>query len=131
MSGKVRPLGGKVVSGKGRGANWGLPGASGRVTAITRPINVAVLADRVILVPERGETRPAQQLLISPELTQPEADAFVEGVQREMRGWGLAVEGGYWKPVLEVEVAPDAEHHFRDLQTALQGSGFEVQRKLR
>ena len=131
MSGKVKPLGGKVVSGKGRGSNWGLPGAVGRVTAITRPIHVAVLADRVILVPERGETRPAQQLLISPELTQPEADAFVEGVQREMRGWGLAVEGGYWKPVLEVEVAPDAEHHFRDLQTALQGSGFEVQRKLR
>lgn len=131
LSGKVKPLGGKVVSGKGRGSNWGLPGATGRVTAITRPINVAILADRVVLIPERGDTRPAQQLLISPELTQPEADAFVEGVQNEMHGWGLAVEGGYWKPVLEIEVAPDAEHHFRDLQTALQGSGFEVQRKLR
>jgi hypothetical protein len=46
-----------------------------------------------------------------------------------MTGWGLAVENGYWKPVLEVEVAPDAEQHFADLQTALHSSGFELHRK--
>ena len=118
-----------VRSGKGRGANWGLPGAAGRTTGITRPIHVAVLADRFVLVPDPGDDRPPKHLRISPVMTQAEADALVAAIQREMSGWGLAVENGYWKPVLEVEVASDAERHFADLQTALQNSGFDIQRK--
>jgi hypothetical protein len=118
-----------VVSGRGRGSNWGLPGAIGRTTGITRPIRVAVLWDRLVLAPDWGEDRQPLHLRIPPRLQQQQVDAFVTAVQREMQGWGLAVEGGYWKPVLQVEVAPDAEHHFADLQTALQGSGFEIERK--
>jgi hypothetical protein len=118
-----------VRSGKSRGANWGLPGAAGRTTGITRPIHVAVLADRFVLVPDPGDDRPPQHLRISPVMTQAEADALVAAIQKEMSSWGLAVENGYWKPILEVEVAPDAERHFADLQTALQNSGFEIQRK--
>ncbi len=120
---------GGVRSGKSRGTNWGLPGAAGRSTGITRPIHVAVLADRFVLVPDVGDDRPPKHLRISPVMTQTEADALVTAVQKEMTGWGLAVENGYWKPVLEVEVATDAERHFADLQTALQNSGFEIQRK--
>jgi hypothetical protein len=120
---------GGVRSGKSRGANWGLPGAAGRSTGITRPIHVAVLADRFVLVPDPGDDRPPKHLRISPVMAQAEADALVTAVQKEMTGWGLAVENGYWKPVLEVEVAPDAERHFADLETALQNSGFEIQRK--
>jgi hypothetical protein len=121
--------GGKVASGAGRGSNWALPGAARHATAITRPIRVAVLLDRLVLVPERGDDRPPQQLRISSELTAQQVDAFVNAVQREMKSWGLAVENGYWKPVLQLEVAPDSEHHFADLQTALEGSGFDIQRK--
>ena len=120
---------GGVRSGKSRGTNWGLPGAAGRSTGITRPIHLAVLADRFVLVPDPGDDRPPKHLRISPVMSQAEADALVTAVQKEMTGWGLAVENGYWKPVLEVEVAPDAERHFADLQTALQSSGFEIQRK--
>ena len=43
----------------------------------------------------------------------------------------IAVSGGYWKPVLQVEVAPDAEHRFEELQMALQNSGFDLKRKTR
>ncbi len=118
-----------VRSGAGRGANWGLPGAAGRTTGITRPIHVAILADRFVLVPDPGDDRPPKHLRISPTMTQAEADALVTAIQKEMSSWGLAVENGYWKPVLQVEVAPDAERHFADLQTALHSSGFEIQRK--
>ena len=120
---------GGVRSGRGRGANWGLPGAAGRTTGITRPIHVAVLWDRFVLVPDPGDDRPPKHLRISPVMTQVEADALVTAIQKEMTGWGLAVENGYWKPVLEIEVAPDAERHYADLQTALQSSGFELHRK--
>jgi len=118
-----------VRSGRSRGTNWGLPGAAGRTTGITRPIHVAVLADRFVLIPDPGDDRPPKHLRISPVMTQAEADALVTAIQKEMSGWGLAVENGYWKPVLEVEVATDAERHFADLQTALHSSGFELKRK--
>jgi hypothetical protein len=119
----------QVRSGAGRGSNWGLPGANARSTGITRPIHVAILLDRLVIIPERGDDRPQQQLRVPDRLRNADIDAFVAGVQKEMKAWGLAVEGGYWKPVLEMAVAPDAEHHFADLQTALESSGFELHRK--
>lgn len=114
-----------------RPTNWGLPGSRGHVTAITRPIHVAVQADRVMIVPDRGDDRSMQQFPISPQLSPQEVDAFVTGVQREMKSWGLAVENGYWKPQLMIDVAPNAEGQFQQLQTALEGSGFDLQRKVR
>jgi hypothetical protein len=119
----------QVKSGASRGSNWGLVGAAGRSTGITRPIHVAVLLDRIVVIPEKGDDRPQQHLRVPDRLQDTDIDAVVASVQKEMKAWGLAVEGGYWKPVLEVVVAPDAEHHFADLQTALQNSGFELHRK--
>ena len=48
-----------------------------------------------------------------------------------MRSWGIAVDGGYWKPALSVEVQAGAEDRFAELQSNLSGSGIEIQRKLR
>jgi hypothetical protein len=115
----------------GRGNNWGLPGSRGRVTAVTRPIHITVLRDRIVLLPDQGDNRPPLHLPISADLTPAEVDRFVATVQREIQGWGLAVEDGFWKPQLLMEVAPDAEPQSQQLQTALQGSGFDLQRKLR
>jgi hypothetical protein len=118
-----------VKSGAGRGSNWGLPGAAARSTGITRPIHVALLLDRLVIIPELGDNRPQQHLRVPDRLRNSDIDGFVAGVQKEMSAWGLAVEGGYWKPVLQIAVAPDAEHHFADLQKALESSGFELHRK--
>ena len=101
----------------------------GRSTGITRPIRVAVLADRVVLVPDRGVQSVPQQVMVSPQLQAEEVDALVAAVQKEMKVWGLAVQGGYWKPILQMEVAAGAEQRFAELQTALQGSGYEIIRK--
>ena len=119
----------QVKSGALRGSNWGLPGASSRATGITRPMRVAILLDRIVIIPEAGDDRPQQNLPVPDRLRQSDVEAVVAGVQKEMKSWGLAVEGGYWKPRLDVQVAPDAEHHFADLQIALQNSGFELNRK--
>jgi hypothetical protein len=118
----------QVKSGASRGSNWGLPGASGRATGITRTIRMAVLLDRIVIIPDRDDDRPLQSLRVPDRLQQSDVDAVVVAVQKEMKSWGLAVAGGYWKPRLELQVAPDAEHHFADLQIALQGSGFELHR---
>jgi hypothetical protein len=113
-----------------KGKNWGLPEAQRHVTGVTRPIRVAVQKDKLILFPERDDRRP-QEIGLSPEMTAKELDILVAGVQKQMRNWGIAVDGGYWKPALSVDVQPGAEDRFAELQSALNGSGIEVQRKIR
>ena len=131
-SGAQKPGAKGATAAKRRGgSNWALPAAQAQQTGITRPIQIACLSDRIVIVPERGEQRSPQVVEVSPEMTPQEIDAFVSAVQRHMRSWGLAVANGYWKPELKVEVAPDAEQRFAELQTALQGSGFDLQRKTR
>ena len=117
-------------SGGGKGSNWGLPESRIHSTAVTRPIRVVVLRDRIIILPEQGDDRPAQTIRISQQLTFAEVDRFVVGVQKHMQSWGIAVSNGYWKPILRIEVAPDAEDVFADLQLGIEDSGFDVQRKV-
>ena len=45
-----------------------------------------------------------------------------------VESWGIAVAGGYWKPVLNVQVTPGAEQRFEELRVLLDGSGLEVRR---
>jgi hypothetical protein len=111
------------------GSNWGLPGAFGKTTAVTRPIRVVFLPDRLVVVPDRGDDRAATSIPISPELQPAEVEAFVKAVQKQLDSWGPAMTNAYWKPVLMFEVSRAAEPQFEMLQTLLQGSGFEVQRK--
>jgi hypothetical protein len=114
--------------GKG-GNNWALPAAQGKSIGVTRPLRVSVLPDRIVIVPDKTDSRPVQTLMISPVLTTDEVNRFVKMVQREIDGWGLAVADGYWKPVLKAEVAPEGEANFAHLQYALNGSGFDLVRK--
>lgn len=112
-----------------QGSNWGLPGAFGKTTAVTRPIRVVCLPDRIVVVPDRGDDRAATSIPISAELQPVEVEAFVKAVQKNLDSWGPAMTNGYWKPVLLFEVSRAAEPQFEMLQALLQGSGFEVKRK--
>ena len=111
------------------GANWGLPGANGKSTAVTRPVRVVCLPDKLVIVPERGDDRLPITVPLSAEMQPAEAEAFVKGVQKQLNSWGPAMTNGYWKPTLQVEVTRGAEPHFETLQHLLQGSGFDIQRK--
>jgi hypothetical protein len=112
-----------------RGNNWALPQAKAHETGVTRPMRVSIEPDRVVLVPERGDDRRPQVVKIAPNLSIEDVNHVVSAVQNEVKGWGLAVKDGYWKPILQAEVAPGAEDHFANLQMALKGSGIEIVRK--
>jgi hypothetical protein len=111
--------------------NWALPTAKPHAIGVTRPIPLTIQADRVTLLPSRGQQRAAHEIAVHPELTEDDVQRLVAAVQREVEGWGLAVADGYWKPLLVADVAPDGEGQFARLQTALQGSGLELVRKTR
>jgi hypothetical protein len=111
------------------GKNWALPDAKPHETGVTRPIRISVQPNQIVMIPERGDNRPPQVVAVSPQMTPDDVNRFVGTIQGEVKGWGLAVANGYWKPVLQAEVTPGGESHMANLQTALQGSGIELIRR--
>lgn len=118
----VKPLANK------KGANWGLPNYTNRATGITRPIRIRIEADRLLIVPEKGERRAARVVPIEGSMSRA-TEGLVAQIWKEVEGWGIAVSNGYWKPVLNVEVAPGQDALFEQLETLLDGSGLEVRRR--
>jgi len=112
-----------------RGKNWGLPQAKTNSIGVTRPIHISIEPNRVVMYPERGDNRAPKVVQIAPELSPDDVTHFVDAVQNEVKGWGVAVSDGYWKPVLRADIAPGAERQFTNLETALHGSGIEVSRR--
>lgn len=111
-----------------RGRDWALKNKSPRATAITRPIRVRCLPDRLVIMPERGDDARPKEIPLSSSV-QNALDPFVNAIWKHTERWGLAVANGYWKPVLHVEVAPGGEANHHQLEALLQGSGLEVIRK--
>ncbi|MGM0487544.1 MAG: hypothetical protein ACQESR_12390 [Planctomycetota bacterium] len=110
-----------------RGQNWALPNATDDATGIVRPLRLAVLPDRLMILPDRGERRGPEVVLIDGEMTE-SVDEFVSKIWERIEAWGMAVAGGYWKPVLRVDVAEGGESRFQQLKVLLEGSGLEVRR---
>ena len=110
-----------------RGPNWGLPDAAGGSVPITRPIRMDCYKDRLLIVPERGASGVKEVPLGAS--TEDGIDELLSGVWSVMDRWGIAGRGMYWRPVLSVRVAADAEWRFAELQTLLDGSGLGVKRK--
>ena len=57
--------------------------------------------------------------------TEDAVDELVSSVWQQMKLWGAAGKGLYWKPTLSMRVAPDARSRFDELQTLLADSGLE------
>jgi hypothetical protein len=112
---------------KTRGENWGLPSRGSEATGVERPLRVACLPDRLILLPDRGEKRPPEIVLVDGAMAD-DIDALVAKIRERIEEWDMAVAGGYWKPVLNVQVAEGAEMRFAEMRVLLDGSGLEVRR---
>ncbi|MFP6620975.1 MAG: hypothetical protein VB877_16650 [Pirellulaceae bacterium] len=120
--------GGSALPSRQRKPGWGLPKRQMGAIGISRPVRVICTTDRLIIVPGRYER-------LAPFTTQTQGDvvdsldSFVASLWSYMENWGIAVAGGYWKPILKVEVRPGADNHFKTLKQLLESSGIEVQRK--
>ena len=96
-----------------RGEDWGLRDAAHGSVGVTRPIRVECYADRLVVISDRN---PADNKVISlGPRTVSSIDPFISAVWGQIEAWGIAGRGMYWRPVLQVSVAPDAEERFADL----------------
>ena len=110
-----------------RGVDWGLRDAARGAVGVTRPIRVECYADRLVVVSESG---PAGNKVIALGPRTAVVDRPVHLGRLGAHGsWGMAGRGMYWRPLLQVHVAPDAEQRFTELSALLQGSGLTVERK--
>lgn len=112
------------------GRNWAWKHGSRTQTPVVRSLHLHVFSDRWVLLPDDGNVEKAT---VIPFSQSPEARAvqLAESIRQRVEDWGLALAGGYWKPVLVVDTAPDATWRYDQLARLLEGSGLEVQRRAR
>jgi hypothetical protein len=108
------------------GQDWALRDAEHGSVPITRPVVLECRADKLVLMPERGQGGNPTVVMASG--VDSSIDDLVSALWDRMNHWGLAGRGMYWRPVLHIRVSPDGEQRFSDLQTLLQGSGLEIVR---
>ena len=112
-----------------RGANWALPRASRNTVPISRTVRIVVRQDRLVIVPDRGtvganEGRGTEVPI--PGRTEAMIDQFVSTLWDHIATWGIAGKGMYWRPVVDLYVAPDAAWRADQLKKLLDGSGLEL-----
>ena len=117
---------GKSLAAK-RGADWGLRDSARGSVGVTRPIRIECYADRLVVVSER-DPAASKVIALGPRADR-SIDALISAVWEHMETWGIAGRGMYWRPLLQVQVAPDAERRFAELSALLEGSGLMVTRK--
>lgn len=110
-----------------RGRDWALRNAGRGAVPVTRPIRIECYADRLVIASEPG-TPVAAPIPLDGRTVQ-SLDRLISALWDHMEGWGIAGKGMYWRPVLRIRVAPDAEQRFNELSYLLEGSGMTVQRE--
>ncbi|MDZ4656664.1 MAG: hypothetical protein SH868_03695 [Bythopirellula sp.] len=112
-----------------RGANWAVNQPRQKSVAIRRPISVVVRQNKMILVPTGNARRGLEATGQEISLDQPIhdiSDSFATAVRDRIEEWGLAGSGMYWRPVLELNVEPDATMTATRIVQLLKNSGVEV-----
>jgi hypothetical protein len=125
--GTTQRPGGPASLAESRGQDWGLPDAKGAAVAVTRPVFLQCLPDRLVIEGEAGAG--GGRTVSVAGATEEAVDELVSSLWKHMQGWGLAGKGMYWRPTLVVEVAPQAEGRYTELLALLSGSGLEMVRR--
>jgi hypothetical protein len=107
--------------------DWALRDAGRGAVPITRPIRVECHADRIVVLPDEGKLGGKEIRL--DKYTDDSLDELVAVLSKRMETWGIAGKNMYWRPVLQMRVAPGAEDRYRDLARLLDGSGLTIERR--
>ncbi|MBM4000313.1 MAG: hypothetical protein FJ297_12390 [Planctomycetes bacterium] len=110
-----------------RGADWAIDKRSSGPTGYRRPVRVVCQREAIVLMPEPGSNQPPKTFPFGADPAQT-LDAFVESLRGRMADWGLAPLGGFWRPRLVVDVAPDAAEQFGMVESLMRDSGLELVR---
>ncbi len=108
-----------------RGRNWAWRDGPRTQTPVVRKLHLHCFVDSWVLLPDNGDVNLAVTI---PFRVTPEQRAVIlaKAIIDRVDSWGLALAGGYWKPILIVDVAPQAAWRFDQLKRLMEGSGLEI-----
>ena len=114
---------------KARGKNWALRNANPGTIPIRRTIQVVVRGDALAILPEASATNEdsaAGREFQFGDMPEAAYEDLVSAVDKRIEDWGMAGQGLYWRPVVELKVSADGEHRYDDLVRLLKYSGAEI-----
>lgn len=114
-----------------RGEGWALNGSPGSQNgpAVVRNLNIRCTGSEFVL--KSRNNRDADQVVaIDPNNPAASVVQLAKYVRKQVDGWGLALTGGRWQPILKVAVTEDGQENYRTLHRLLEGSGIAVSGRL-
>jgi hypothetical protein len=109
-----------------RGKDWALRQKPARAVPVRRTIHVSVANDQLAIGPDSGSATAAGKAIPFRGDTVESIDEFVKQVRQHIDGWGIAGDGLYWRPVIQLSVKSDGQRRANDLTRLLRNSGLEV-----
>ncbi|NOY41741.1 MAG: hypothetical protein GXP26_07895 [Planctomycetes bacterium] len=112
-----------------QGRNWAIKQGKRGAVPIRRPIEVVVRKNQIAILPSRHTSQGAEATGTTVSLNQTIdqiSTEFVTALKSRIEEWGLAGNGLYWRPVLELKIGPDAKHTAYEITHLLKDSGVEV-----
>jgi hypothetical protein len=91
-----------------------------------RLVRVECHADHFVLIAEGGRGAPTAYSFADGDINRASLE-LATAVRDRASGWGAAMQGARWQPVLDVAVAPGGEARFQQLNRLLDGSGLMIQ----
>jgi hypothetical protein len=109
---------------KTRGKNWAIRNANPGMIPIRRTIQILIRDDALVILPEAAGAA-GKEFAFS---TSSDAayDELLSAVDERIHDWGMAGEGLYWRPVIELRVAPNGDGRVDQLVQLLEHGGAEV-----
>jgi hypothetical protein len=114
---------------KVRGKNWAIDSAGPGMIPIRRTIQIVVRDDALAILPEQSATnRTAAAGREFPLQDAPDAayEAMLAALEARIKDWGMAGQGLYWRPVVEMKIGTGGDRRASDLTRLLKNSGVEV-----
>jgi hypothetical protein len=115
----------RVMGSEHRGKDWALKQKPPKAVPVRRTIHVAVKKDQLMISPDSGPAAAGKMIAMKGDTVE-SIDEFVKQVRDHIDGWGIAGNNLYWRPVVVLTVAPDAQQRASDLERLLKNSGLEI-----
>ena len=107
------------------GEDWALRFKNTGAVPFSRFLQVACRNDRIVIGAERGIDFRRE----IPMQDEPAAAIYhlIQIVHERTERWGMAGDGMFWRPILEVKIEPGGERNFVQLSQMLRGSGIRIE----
>jgi len=111
-----------------RKENWGLPESPRGSIGITRPIRITLKHDRLIIHSDAGVSPANPTIIRMHGPLEGHVHTILTSIWSKMDTWGLAVVGGYWQPVLKIQVEIGGERRYLEFDRSFRNSGLMIKR---